>query len=75
MESKEDNKEIIVTSSSISKFNELLNDFKTQLNIMTDKFNKINDCNIYKLTQIDFNENFLTKMNKSEFDLNEREKE
>ena len=47
MESKEDNKEIIVRSSSINEFNEMLNDFKTQYDIMTEKFKKINDCNIY----------------------------
>ena len=47
MESKEDNKEIIVRSSSINEFNEMLNDFKTQFDIMTEKVKKINDCNIY----------------------------
>ena len=75
MDSKEDNKEIIVTSSSINEFNEMLNDFKTQFEQMTEKFKKINDCNIYTLTKIDFNDNFLSKVNNSEFDLNEREKE
>lgn len=30
---------------------------------------------IYKLTQLGFNDNFFTKVNNSEFDLKEREKE
>ena len=45
MESKEEKKEIIVTSSSITKFNEMLNDFNTQFSIMTEKFKRRNDCN------------------------------
>lgn len=45
MESKEEKKEIIVTSSSITEFNEMLNDFKALFSLMIEKFKKINICN------------------------------
>ena len=45
MESKEEIKEIIVTSSSITEFNEMLEDFKTLFSLMIEKFKKINNCN------------------------------
>ena len=45
MESKEEKNEIIVATTPITKFNEMLNDFNTQFSIMTEKFKRINDCN------------------------------
>ena len=70
--SSKDEKKIIVNSSDINQFKDMLDSFNNDLTQLNNKFLVISECNLNFINNIDFKNKFVEKVSNEEYFYDEK---
>ena len=70
--SSKDEKKIIVNSSDINQFKDMLDSFNNDLTQLNNKFLVISECNLNFINNIDFKNKFVDKVSNEEYFYDEK---